>query len=84
MPSCFKWLKPNGGWAEMTMEVLMNLCDRIVGTGNWYWAQMLMWVVTEGVIVPKMRGADGRSIESMIPKLNGSFYQGVLSNKLTR
>lgn len=58
------------------MEVLMDISDSLFGIGNWIFAEYFIWVVVEGIIVPRSNGIEDRSLGTLTSGLNNSFYQG--------
>ena len=57
------------------MEIVMDICDFLFGIGNWLWAEYFLWVIVEGIIVPRHNGMETNG-ESFRRGFNTSYYQG--------
>ena len=56
----------------------MDVGDAVFGIGNWILTKYFLWVVLEGVVVPRYNGVKDRGQDSITRSLNNSFYQGIL------
>ena len=58
------------------MEVVQDISDYVFGIGNWLFAKYYLWVIVEGIIVPKHNGfkTNGQGLRK---GFDNDFYQGV-------
>ena len=71
-----KWLTPDGGWLQKSMELVMNICDLILGHGNWGFAQYGLWIILEGIVLPGKIYGQPRSLRTLQPITSKRYYQG--------
>ena len=57
------------------MEVMMDISDYLFGIGNWQFAEYYLWVIIEGIVVPRHNGfkTNGNALRK---GFDNSFYQG--------
>ena len=58
------------------MEVMMDLSDYLFGVGNWQFAEYYLWVIVEGILVPRYNGLQTKG-EGLRIGFNNSYYQGM-------
>ena len=59
------------------MEIIQDLSDYVFGIGNWIFGKYYLWVIVEGIIVPKYNGfkTNGNGLRR---GFSNNFYQGIL------
>ena len=55
---------------------MMDLSDYLFGVGNWQFAEYYLWVIVEGILVPRYNGLQTKG-EGLRIGFNNSYYQGV-------
>ena len=58
------------------MEVIQDISDYVFGIGNWLFAKYYLWVIVEGIIVPKHNGFKTNG-DGLRKGFDNDFYQGV-------
>ena len=58
---------------------MMEICDSLFGIGNWILAEYFLWVIVEGIVVPRYNGMT-TSANGLRRGFNTSYYQGALTN----
>ena len=58
------------------MEVIQDISDYMFGIGNWLFAKYYLWVIVEGIIVPKHNGFKTNG-DGLRKGFDNDFYQGI-------
>ena len=58
------------------MELVQDISDYMFGIGNWLFAKYYLWVIVEGIIVPKHNGFKTNG-DGLRKGFDNDFYQGV-------
>ena len=58
------------------MEIIQDISDYVFGIGNWLFAKYYLWVIVEGIIVPKHNGFKTNG-DGLRKGFDNDFYQGV-------
>ena len=54
---------------------MMDISDYLFGVGNWQFAEYYLWVIVEGILVPRYNGMKTNG-DGLRRGFNNSYYQG--------